>query len=117
MAGIGILVVASRPRSALSTADSVFQSGTPSILETSSRLSLWLIAIDLVVRESRRVCAMALASRKSRIALSSAGANQVCQVVALLTRSLGQRGRPIRLDTFTIPLRVQPAGRINLVIS
>jgi len=44
---------------------------------------------------------------------SFARANQACQVVALLTRSLGQRG-PKSLDTFTVPLRMQPAGRINL---
>src|SRR5665213_3156525 len=69
----------------------VFQSATPSILETSSRLSPWLMLMVLAVRDSRRVCAIVFASRKSRIALSSAGANQACQVVALLTRSLGQR--------------------------
>jgi hypothetical protein len=34
-------------------------------------------------------------------------------VVALLTRSLGQRKANKRLDTFTVPVRVQPAGRIN----
>src|SRR5260221_13693308 len=34
---------------------------------TSSRLSLWLTLMALVVRDSRRVCAIAFASRKSRI--------------------------------------------------
>src|SRR6185312_14124744 len=34
---------------------------------------------------------MALASRKSRIGYSSAWANEKCQALALLTRSLGQR--------------------------
>jgi hypothetical protein len=40
-------------------------------------------------------------------------ANQACQAVALLTRSLGQRKANKGLDTFTVPVRVQPAGRIN----
>jgi len=34
-------------------------------------------------------------------------------VVALLTRSLGQRKANKKLDTFTVPVWVQPAGRIN----
>ena len=34
-------------------------------------------------------------------------------MVALLTRSLGQREGRKGLDTFTVPRRVQPAGRIN----
>src|SRR5581483_12044883 len=54
-------------RSDWSNADNVFQSASPSIQETSSRLSLWLMLMALWVRESRRVCAIALASRKSRI--------------------------------------------------
>src|SRR5439155_6832834 len=68
-----------------------FQSGRPSALATSSRLSLWVRDTDLAFRASRRVCAMALASWKSRIGSSSALANEKCQALALLTRSLGQR--------------------------
>ena len=34
-------------------------------------------------------------------------------MVALLTRSLGQRGGRQGFDTFTVPAREQPAGRIN----
>jgi hypothetical protein len=55
-----------------SIADSVFQSATPSILETISRLSLWLTGTALEARYSRRVCAIVLASRKSRIVESFA---------------------------------------------
>jgi len=74
------------------TAASVFQSAAPSIFETSSRPSLWLMVTALPASESRRVCAMAFASRKSRMSfVLCSGANQACQVVALLTRSLGQR--------------------------
>jgi hypothetical protein len=51
-------------------ADSVFQSATPNIFETNSRLSLWLMVTVLAVREARRVCAMAFASRKSRMTSS-----------------------------------------------
>ena len=36
-------------------------------LAISSRLSLWVMETDLVLRDSRRVCAIALASRKSRM--------------------------------------------------
>jgi hypothetical protein len=53
-------------------ADSVFQSARPNIRETSSRLSLWLMVTALAVRDSRRVCAMVFASRKSRIVSSFA---------------------------------------------
>ena len=45
--------------------------------------------------------------------MSSALANEKCQALALLTRSLGQRV-PERLDTFTVPHeRAQAAGRIH----
>jgi hypothetical protein len=44
---------------------------------------------------------------------SSALANEKCQALALLTRSLGKGGLE-RLDTFTVPVeRAQAAGRIH----
>jgi hypothetical protein len=49
---------------------------------------------------SRSVCAMALASRKSRIRLSFALANETGQMLALLTRSLGKgslKADPLRM--------------------
>src|SRR5258708_16575824 len=69
----------------------------PSILETSSRLSLWVMVTALVVRDSRSVCAMALASRKSRMDLilckSEPGVSGGC-VADPVARA---KGRPTRL--------------------
>ena len=61
---------AGSPRSACIKADSLFQSESPSIFDTSSRLSLWLMVMALWLRDSRSACAIAFASRKSRIGCS-----------------------------------------------
>jgi hypothetical protein len=90
----------------------VFQSAAPSIFETSSRLSLWLMLTDLLVRDWRSVCAIALASRKSRMSdilcMSEPDASGGC-VADPVARAKEER----RLDTFTVPKWAQPAGRIN----
>jgi hypothetical protein len=87
----GAVTASGGRRPARISAETVFQSAAPNIFETSSRLSLWLIVTALEVRESREVCAMAFASPKSRKLSPLRRAKQACQVVALLTRSLGQR--------------------------
>src|SRR5262245_36689617 len=67
---------------------------------------------DLLVRDWRSVCAMALASRKSRMSdilcMSEPDASGGC-VADPVARAKEER----RLDTFTVPKWAQPAGRIN----
>jgi hypothetical protein len=85
----------------------------------SSKLSEWLILKERSARAFRRAFAMALALRKSRIVIASAGANALCrQGLALLTRSLSQRGA-VHVDTFAKPFSgasgrpYQPVDRVS----
>src|SRR5262245_21527493 len=94
----------------------VFQSATPNALAISSRLWLMLILTPLVARAARRLCAMALASRKSRISqslcLNEAGAPGAC-VTDPFVRAKGD-GRPRYVHRTQ---RAQAAGRNHLRIT
>src|SRR5690349_14393783 len=81
----------------------VFQSATPKTLAMSSRLSLWLMATDLAARVSRRVCAIAFASWKSRMRISFAKSEPGVSGGCVADPVARGKGNAKGTDTFTVP--------------